>query len=82
MAKPVGLRSVDYVLRDAFMSTIKWMMVSAHLAKMGGNDTNQMLVNEMEVLEGLKWAQRHFSKVLSIKLLAGKLLCPQNDQSL
>ena len=82
MAKPVGLSPVDYVFKDVFMSTIEKMSAIAHLAKMGVNDTNQMLVNGMEVLEGLKLAQRHFRKVLSLSLLAGTLLCQLQPSSL
>lgn len=63
MAEPVGLWSVDYVFKGVFMSTNGLMAGCARLAKMGADDTNQMLVNVMEVLEGLKWAQRHFSNV-------------------
>lgn len=56
MAQPVGLRSVDYVFKDVFMSTNELMVACAHLAKIGADDTNQELVNGMEVLKGLKWA--------------------------
>ena len=82
MAEPVGLSSVDYDFKDVFMSTNELMVACAHLAKMGADDTNHDLVNRMEVLEGLKWAQRHFIFAKSLSLLAGKLLCLQQHSSL